>query len=103
MRDEVVASLQKEAIAQAANLTIDFSKQPDLRSPEKFRWQKKSLELNDISRSRRLPVDIYLPATQNSKITTENSLSPPFFLIIISHDLASDRSAFVYLAEHLAS
>ncbi|MFS0517554.1 alpha/beta hydrolase [Nostoc sp. UIC 10607] len=102
-RDEVVASLQKEAIAQAANSTIDFSQQLDLRSPGKFRWQKKSLELNDFSRNRRLPVDIYLPATQNSQLPTQNSLSPPFPLIVISHGLASDRFTFVYLAEHLAS
>ncbi|ACC79751.1 alpha/beta hydrolase [Nostoc punctiforme] len=102
-KDEVVASLQKEAIAQAANSTVDFSKQPDLRSPGKFRWLKKSLELNDISRSRRLPVDIYLPTTQNSEPTDQNSPSPPFPLIVISHGLASDRSTFVYLAEHLAS
>ncbi|MEH1868978.1 MAG: alpha/beta hydrolase [Nostoc sp.] len=102
-KDEVVASLQKEAIAQAANSTVDFSKQADLRSPGKFRWQKKSLELNDISRSRRLPVDIYLPTTQNSEPTDQNSPSPPFPLIVISHGLASDRSTFVYLAEHLAS
>ncbi|MBN3908340.1 MAG: alpha/beta hydrolase [Nostoc sp. NMS1] len=102
-KDEVVASLQKEAIAQAANSTVDFSKQPDLRSPGKFRWQKKSLELNDISRSRRLPIDIYLPTTQNSESTDRDSQSPPFPLIVISHGLASDRSTFVYLAEHLAS
>ncbi|MBD2725849.1 alpha/beta hydrolase [Nostoc sp. FACHB-892] len=95
-RDEVVASLQKEAIAQAANSTVDFSQKLDLRSPGKFRWQKKNLELNDFLRNRRLPVDIYLPETQNS-------LSPPFPLIVISHGLASDRSPFVYLAEHLAS
>ncbi|MGF1933464.1 MAG: alpha/beta hydrolase [Nostoc sp. ChiQUE02] len=102
-RDEVVAFLQKEAIAQAANSTVDFSKQPDLRSPGKFRWQKKTLELNDISRNRRLPVDIYLPTTQNSELPTQNSPSSPFPLIVISHGVASDRSPFVYLAEHLAS
>jgi predicted dienelactone hydrolase len=102
-RDEVVAFLQKEAIAQAANSTVDFSKQPDLRSPGKFLWQKKTFELNDISRNRRLPVDIYLPKTQNSELKTQNSLSPAFPLIVISHGVASDRSPFVYLAEHLAS
>ncbi|MEH1845664.1 MAG: alpha/beta hydrolase [Nostoc sp.] len=100
-KDEVFASLQKEAIAQAANSTIDFSKQPDLRSPGKFRWQKKSLELNDISRNRRLPVDIYLPEAGSP--STKELSSPPFPLIVISHGLASDRSTFVYLAEHLAS
>ncbi|MEA5626513.1 alpha/beta hydrolase [Nostoc sp. UHCC 0251] len=100
-RDEVVASVQKEAIAQAANSTINFSKQLDLRSPGKFRWQKKSLELNDFSRNRRLPVDIYLP--QAGSQNTKELPSPPFPLIVISHGLASDRFTFVYLAEHLAS
>ncbi|MEH2240426.1 alpha/beta hydrolase [Nostoc sp.] len=100
-KDEVFASLQKEAIAEAANSTIDFSKQPDLRSPGKYRWQKKTLDLNDISRSRRLPVDIYLPEAGSQ--STKDVPSPPFPLIVISHGLASDRSTFVYLAEHLAS
>ncbi|MEH2150671.1 alpha/beta hydrolase [Nostoc sp.] len=102
-KDEVFASLQKEAIAQAATSTVDFSQQQDLRSPGKFTWQKKTFELNDISRDRRLPVDVYLPTIQNSQLTTQNSLSPPFPLIVISHGIASDRSTFVYLAEHLAS
>ncbi|WP_375501289.1 alpha/beta hydrolase [uncultured Nostoc sp.] len=100
-KDEVVASLQKEAIAQSANSKIDFSQQPDLRSPGTFRWQKKSLELNDFSRSRRLPVDIYLPEAGSQ--STKELASPPFPLIVISHGIASDRSTFVYLAEHLAS
>ncbi|MEH1874502.1 alpha/beta hydrolase [Nostoc sp.] len=100
-RDEVVASLQKEAIAEAANSKTDFSQQPDLRSPGKFRWQKKTFELNDISRSRRLPVDIYLPEAPSQ--STKELSSPPFPLIVISHGVASDRSSFVYLAEHLAS
>ncbi|MEH1939367.1 MAG: alpha/beta hydrolase [Nostoc sp.] len=100
-RDEVVASLQKEAIAEAANSKIDFSQQPDLRSPGEFSWQKKSLELNDISRNRRLPVDIYLPKAGSQSTKEQSSL--PFPLIVISHGVASDRSTFVYLAEHLAS
>jgi len=110
-KDEVVASIEKEAIAQAANSTTDFFQLPDLRSPGKFRWDKKTFELNDASRSRSLPVDIYVPATQNSQRakrpatanTTQDSLSPPFPLIVISHGVASDRSTFVYLAQHLAS
>jgi predicted dienelactone hydrolase len=100
-KDEVFASLEQEAIAQGATSKIDFSKQPDLRSPGKFRWQKKTFELNDISRSRRLPVDIYLPEAPSQ--STKELSSPPFPLVVISHGLASDRSTFVYLAEHLAS
>ncbi|MEH2458159.1 alpha/beta hydrolase [Nostoc sp.] len=97
-KDEVFASLQKEAIAQAANSTIDFSKERDLRSPGKFHWQKKTFELNDVSRDRRLPVDIYLPEGGS-----QSQGQAPFPLVVISHGLASDRSSFVYLAEHLAS
>ena len=97
-KDEVFASLQKEAIAEAATSKIDFSKQPDLRSPGKFQWQKKSFELNDTSRDRRLPVDVYLP-----EAGSESQEKAPFPLVVISHGLASDRFSFVYLAEHLAS
>ncbi len=97
-KDEVFAYLQKEAIAEAANSKIDFSKQPDLRSPGKFHWQKKSFELNDVSRNRRLPIDIYLP-----EAGSQSQGKAPFPLVVISHGLASDRSNFVYLAKHLAS
>ncbi|MBH8563856.1 alpha/beta hydrolase [Nostoc sp. CENA67] len=95
-RDKVVTYLQKEAIAQATNANVNFSQQPDLRMPGKFTWEKKTLELNDASRNRRLPVDLYLP-----QATPEQG--PPFPLIVISHGIASDRYAFAYLAEHLAS
>ncbi|MEH2058531.1 MAG: alpha/beta hydrolase [Nostoc sp.] len=97
-KDEVFASLQKEAIAEAATSKIDFSKQPDLRSPGKFQWHKKSFELNDTSRDRRLPVDVYLP-----EAGSQSQEKAPFPLVVISHGLASDRFSFVYLAEHLAS
>ncbi len=100
-RDEVVGFVQKEAITEAANSTVDFSQLPDLRSPGKFRWDKKSLTLNDISRDRLLPVDIYLPKAKSQ--TSGDTPSPPFPLVVISHGIASDRYAFVYLAEHLAS
>ncbi|AFY32877.1 alpha/beta hydrolase [Calothrix sp. PCC 7507] len=100
-RDEVVGAVQKEAITEAANSTVDFSQQPDLRSPGKFGWDKKSLTLDDSSRDRRLPVDIYLPKAKSA--TSGDTPSPPFPLVVISHGIASDRYAFVYLAEHLAS
>ncbi|WP_138498003.1 alpha/beta hydrolase [Nostoc sp. PA-18-2419] len=97
-KDEVVAYLQKEATAAAANSTVNFSQLPDLRSAGKFPWQKKTLELNDYSRNRRLPVDIYLPEGNS-----QTPAKPPYPLIVISHGLASDRSSFAYLAQHLTS
>jgi predicted dienelactone hydrolase len=101
-RDAVVTFLQTEAqqqaLADALTANIDFSQKPDLRQPGNWRSQKISLELNDIKRDRRLPVDIYLPEA-SSQPTREQ----PFPIIVISHGLASDRFAFVYLAQHLVS
>jgi len=53
---------------------------------------KRTIELNDLSRSRTFPADIYLP--QSSKRLP---------IIVISHGLGSDRTSFAYLAQHLAS
>ncbi|MBW4565480.1 MAG: alpha/beta hydrolase [Mojavia pulchra JT2-VF2] len=100
-RDQIVAFIQQQTLAQTANATVNFSQQPDLRSPGKFRWQITSLKLNDDSRNRSLPVDVYVP--EASPQTTANAPTPPFPLVVISHGLASDRYAFVYLAQHLAS
>ncbi|WP_066379979.1 MULTISPECIES: alpha/beta hydrolase [unclassified Anabaena] len=100
-RDKVVADLQQQALRQTLQSQSDLSllpKLPDLRSPGKFPWQKISLTLTDLSRDRRLPVDVYLPTT-----TTETDKKPPFPLVVISHGIASDRYTFAYLAEHLAS
>jgi predicted dienelactone hydrolase len=97
-RDRVVTALQQQALIQTLQSNFDFSVLPDLRSPGEFRWQKISWTLNDLSRDRRLPVDLYLPAT-----TAESPIKQPFPLVVISHGVASDRYTFAYLAEHLAS
>ncbi len=129
-RDAIVAFIQKEANAEAETANIDFSKQPDLRSPGNFRFSKISLELKDQTRDRRLPVDLYLPqgrqgdkgtrgqgdkgtrgqGGQGGNLSPSSSPTPrfspsptPFPLIVISHGVASDRFAFAYLAQHLAS
>ncbi|GAX36734.1 alpha/beta hydrolase [Nodularia sp. NIES-3585] len=110
-RDEVVAWIQQEAIARTAtvdslntkvaNTTTDFEQQPDLRSPGSFTWRRSELILRDQSRNRTIPTHIYLPAATSS--TSPEAPSAPFPLIVISHGVASDRSSFAYLAEHLAS
>ncbi|BAY64460.1 hypothetical protein NIES22_45580 [Calothrix brevissima NIES-22] len=99
-KDQIVALIKQQTIAQTNNATVDFAQQPDLRSPGNLPFQITSLKLNDSSRDRTLPVDIYLP--QASAATTGN-IQPPFPLVVISHGVASDRYAFIYLAEHLAS
>ncbi|MEH2033346.1 MAG: alpha/beta hydrolase [Nostoc sp.] len=64
----------------------------DLGKTGSFRFSKQTITLNDLSRQRRFPADIYLPTTQT-----------PRPIIVISHGLGSDRTSFAYLAEHLAS
>ncbi|MFN6465308.1 MAG: alpha/beta hydrolase [Nostoc sp. DedVER02] len=64
----------------------------DLGKSGNFRFSKQTIVLNDLSRNRSFPADIYLPVAQN-----------PRSIIIISHGLGSDRTSFAYLAEHLAS
>ncbi|MFH7028498.1 MAG: alpha/beta hydrolase [Heteroscytonema crispum UTEX LB 1556] len=133
-RDAIVAFIQKQASSEAANSPVDFSQLPDLRQPGPLRWQKKTFTLDDRSRDRRLPIDIYLPETGTSSKQDlpeggegatgvgrrvwgtglgdkENSPTaplspsptPPFALVVISHGVASDRFAFIYLAQYLAS
>jgi predicted dienelactone hydrolase len=97
-RDKVVSFLQKEALTQSLTSQTDFSQLPDLREPGKFRWQATRFNLNDVTRNRLLPLDLYLPTTSQG-----NDTQPPFPLIVISHGVASDRYTFAYLAQHLAS
>lgn len=100
-RDEVVSFTQQVASEDIATSAVDFSQKPDLRSPGTWRWQKKSLKLNDAKRDRQLPTDLYLPFTTPQ--TSPERASSSFPLVIISHGIASDRYAFLYLAEQLAS
>jgi predicted dienelactone hydrolase len=92
-RDAIVTWIQQEAIALSA--PIDWKQYPDLTAPGSLTWRRRELILQDRSRDvlRIIPTDIYLP----------QGTAPPFPLIVISHGIASDRSSFAYLAEHLAS
>jgi predicted dienelactone hydrolase len=51
----------------------------------------------DLLKGRIYPVDLYLP--DSSRTTAPNSVP----VIVISHGLGSDRTSFIYLAQHLAS
>ncbi|MFL9453477.1 MULTISPECIES: alpha/beta hydrolase [Nostocales] len=64
----------------------------ELLKPGSFKWQKRTIILNDISRTRTFPADVYLPLTSGSRS-----------VVVISHGLGSDRTSFAYLAEYLAS
>ncbi|MGH8002478.1 MAG: alpha/beta hydrolase [Brasilonema sp.] len=64
----------------------------DLSKSGKFSHQKRSIILNDTSRDRTFPADIYLPDVSGSRP-----------VIVISHGLGSDRTSYAYLAEYLVS
>ena len=57
-------------------------------------WEKREISYSNPARgSELIPADVYLP----------EGLSEPAPLIVFSHGFASSRTAFAYLAEHLAS
>ncbi|MBD2496268.1 alpha/beta hydrolase [Nostoc sp. FACHB-280] len=88
-----VALVNQQSQQQLINTsTLKVAPLQDLKNPGSFRFTKQTILLNDFSRLRQFPADIYLPTTQN-----------PRPVIVISHGLGSDRTSFAYLAEHLAS
>uniref|UniRef100_A0A0C1REB2 DUF1400 domain-containing protein n=1 Tax=Tolypothrix bouteillei VB521301 TaxID=1479485 RepID=A0A0C1REB2_9CYAN len=88
-----IALINEQSTLEAAT-TPDLTavEVPSFQKPGPFNWQKITITLNDLSRDRTFPADIYLPIT-----------SSPRPIIVISHGLGSDRTSFAYLARHLAS
>ncbi|MFN6559309.1 MAG: alpha/beta hydrolase [Nostoc sp. ChiSLP01] len=88
-----VALINQESRQKIANAFIENTVPlMDLGKTGSFRFSKQTIILNDLSRIRQFPADIYLPIAQT-----------PRPIIVISHGLGSDRTSFAYLAEHLAS
>ncbi|MBD2199557.1 MULTISPECIES: alpha/beta hydrolase [Calothrix] len=88
-----VAFINQQSQQQATTVSaLNVAPLINLRQPGSFTWQKQTITLNDVSRNRTFPADIYLPMTET-----------PSPVIVISHGLGSDRNSFAYLAEHLAS
>ena len=93
-REQAIGALDRIATVAAATSKTDYASKPDLRTAGTFRWQKRSFKWMDNARHRLVPGDLYLPQT-NSNV--------PIPVIAISHGVAEDRTAFAYLAQHLAS
>ena len=89
---KAVKLINEKSLKEANNQTVSNNLISDLFQRGRFTYSKRSVTLNDVSRTRTFPVDIYLPRTTET--------SP---VVVISHGLGSDRTSFAYLAEYLAS
>ena len=90
-----LAAVEDQSVAEASTETaLNLFQLPDIRQPGEGTWQKQTITLNDTSRNRVFPADIYLPQDSNGRQAN---------LIVISHGLGGDRKTFEYLAKHLAS
>ncbi|MEM6613418.1 MAG: alpha/beta hydrolase, partial [Cyanobacteria bacterium P01_C01_bin.72] len=93
---EVIAAVEQQAIKERQELAITKhqGRNLNLLNPGNYDYQKQMLKMNDRSRERTFPLELYLPQID------EGSKLP---LIVISHGLGSDLTTFAYFAEHLAS
>ena len=94
LRDSTVGTLDRLANEEAQASNTNFADGVDLRRAGTFRWQKRPFAWLDRSRQRMVPGDLYVPQTASAR---------PIPIIVISHGVAEDRTAYAYLAEHLAS
>ncbi|WP_242059920.1 alpha/beta hydrolase [Oscillatoria sp. FACHB-1407] len=102
---EAIAAVEQQATIEAATeLTPNYSQLPNLEARGSYTWQTQTITLKDRSRDggqgsdRTYETDLYLP------LTAAGTPPPtPTPVIVISHGLGSGRSAYAYLARHLAS
>jgi predicted dienelactone hydrolase len=87
-----------EAAAEAAAAPVNLAYLQDLRQPGSNTFQKTTITLKDDQRNRVFEADVYLPMAPRSAPALSNVP-----LIVISHGLGSDRTAYSYLAQQLAS
>jgi predicted dienelactone hydrolase len=89
----IIASLEQQATATPV---VEVPSQPDLRLRGPNQWQVQTFSYrnpNRLAGMQTLTADVYLPLRPTK----------PAPLIIISHGVASNRTTFAYLANHLAS
>ena len=95
-KESIVANIKRQSQESqpqqpsATNSTIDPSTSGALS------WKKETIKFRNPKRSRNSVFDLYLPQSDRQN-------GQPFPLIVISHGLASNRTTFAYLGEHLAS
>ncbi len=92
----VITGIEELARQAESESAIEPTDIPDLRQPGAFQFSKQTLLLEDTSRNRTYPVDLYLPQTNSSA-----TASVP--VVVLSHGLGSSRADFADIAEYFAS
>ncbi len=93
----VIAGIEALAQQTATPRTpIELANIPDLRQPGTFQFSQQTLTIEDASRNRIYPVELYLPETSSA---APNSIP----VVVFSHGLGSRPADFADIAEHFAS
>ena len=96
LNTQAIAAVEQESLAERRDLiaTSNKTRNLSLLNSGNYKYQQQMLTMNDRSRDRTFPVELYLPRSENGQKLP---------LIVISHGLGSDLTTFAYLAKHLAS
>lgn len=92
----VIAGIEQLAQQSETATSIQATDIPDLRRPGPFEFSKQTIVLQDTSRNRTYPVDVYLPQTND---TVPASIP----VVIMSHGLGSSRNDFNETAQYFAT
>lgn len=93
---QAIAAVEQQAINEGEEQAVVTPqvRNIELLLPGEYRYRRQRLQLNDSSRDRAFPVDLYLPQIEQPQKLP---------LVVISHGLGSDLTTFAYFAQHLAS
>lgn len=92
----VIAGIEQLAQQSETEASIEPTDLPDLRQPGPFEFSQQTIVLEDTSRDRTYPVDLYLPQTND---TAPASIP----VVVISHGLGSSRTDFSDIAQYFAT
>lgn len=92
----VIAGIEQLAQQSETEASIKPTDIPDLRQPGPFEFSQQTIVLEDTSRDRTYPVDLYLPQTDD--------VAPASIpVVVISHGLGSSRTDFSEIAQYFAT
>lgn len=94
--DAFLAQVQQLSEQESAGSAFDYGSLPDIRGQGPYAVSSQTVMLEDVSRDRSYPADIYYPQDLGQ---IEGSIP----VVVLSHGLGSSRVLFGDFAEHIAS